>query len=226
MSSETALGASEECEKMLRMIDRAGRPSYDRKKLILYAIISGSRRQIERMLRDLPNLFTTIEDFLWFKLSAVRDPPTSASSSHFSNEGLVPYTLEDLQSYLNKFEPVYYTKNGRDPLVYPYVLLLSVQFLPAIFYLSKEGEEGVSIDAVHIAICLADCGVLLEGSGNQQKAGLMDACAEVAGVIRQYGSVYSRNGNATNLRVFRPRQYRLQYTVGRIETIKNINKQN
>jgi nuclear pore complex protein Nup93 len=199
VSSETAFNASEECEKMLRMTDRAGRPSYDRKKLILYAIISGSRRQIERMLRDLPNLFTTIEDFLWFKLSAVRDPPTGASSSFFSTEGLNPYTLEDLQNYLNKFEPAYYTKNGRDPLVYPYVLLLSVQFLPAILYLSKEGEDGVSIDAVHIAICLADSGVLLEGSGNHQKAGLlMDACAEVSGVIRQYGSVYLRNGNVTN----------------------------
>ncbi|KAJ4809671.1 Nuclear pore complex protein Nup93 [Rhynchospora pubera] len=195
VSSETAISASEECEKMLRMTDRAGRPSYDRKKLILYAIVSGSRRHIERMLRDLPNLFTTIEDFLWFKLSAVRDPPSSASSSLFSTEGLVPYTLEDLQSYLNKFEPAYYTKNGRDPLVYPYVLLLSVQSLPAILYLSKEGEEGVSIDAVHIAICLADRGVL-EGFGSGQKAGvLMDACAEVAGVIRQYGSVYLRNGN-------------------------------
>lgn len=62
MSSETAVAASEECEKMLRMGDRAGRPGYDRKKLLLYAIISGCRRQIDRLLKDLPTLFNTIED--------------------------------------------------------------------------------------------------------------------------------------------------------------------
>ncbi|OAY82013.1 Nuclear pore complex protein NUP93A [Ananas comosus] len=195
VSPEIAISASEECEKMLRMGDRAGRPGYDRKRLLLYAIISGCRRQIDRLLRDVPGLFTTIEDFLWFKLSAVRDCPADSSSVVLS-EGLVPYTLDDLQSYLNKYEPSYYTKNGKDPLVYPYVLLLSIQLLPAILYLSKEvGEEGYNIDAVHISIVLADHGVLLEGSGTGQKMGIMDACAEVASIIRQYGSVFLRHGN-------------------------------
>ncbi|EEC75253.1 hypothetical protein OsI_11561 [Oryza sativa Indica Group] len=195
VSPETALTASEECDKMLRMGDRPGRPGYDRKKLLLYAMICGCRRQIDRLLKDLPTLFNTIEDFLWFKLSALREY-TSASSSNVSNEGLVPYTLEDLQSYLNKFEPSYYTKNGKDPLVYPYVLLLSIQLLPAILYLSKEvGEEGYHVDAVHISIALSDHGVLPDGVGSGQKMGIMDACAEAASIIRQYGSIYLRNGN-------------------------------
>ncbi|ONK76363.1 uncharacterized protein A4U43_C03F26910 [Asparagus officinalis] len=195
VSPETAAAASEECEKLLRIGDRAGRPGYDRKKLLLYAIISGCRRQIDRLLRDLPTLFNTIEDFLWFKLSAVRDCP-SGSSSVLLSEGLVPYSLDDLQGYLNKFEPSYYTKNGKDPLVYPYVLLLSVQLLPAVQYLSKEiGEEGYHIDAVHISITLADHGVLSNGAATGHKIGAMDACAEVASIIRQYGSVYLRHGN-------------------------------
>lgn len=195
VSPETAAAASEECDKMLRMGDRAGRPGYDRKKLLLYAIISGCRRQIDRLLRDLPTLFNTIEDFLWFKLSSVRDCPSGTSSVVLS-EGLVPYSLDDLQSYLNKFEPSYYTKNGKDPLVYPYVLLLSIQLLPAVLYLSKEvGEEGYNIDAVHISITLADPGVLSEGVGTSHKIGVMDACAEAASIIRQYGSVYLRHGN-------------------------------
>ncbi|KQK21691.1 nuclear pore complex protein NUP93A [Brachypodium distachyon] len=195
VSSETALTASEECEKMLRMGDRPGRPGYDRKKLLLYAIICGCRRQIDRLLKDLPTLFNTIEDFLWFKLSALRES-TSASSSNVLNESLVPYTLEDLQNYLNKFEPSYYTKSGKDPLVYPYVLLLSIQLLPAILYLSKEvGEEGFHVDAVHISITLADHGILPEGVGSGQKMGVMDACAEAASIVRQYGSICLRNGN-------------------------------
>lgn len=195
MSAETAAAASEECEKILRMGDRVGRTAYDRKKLLLYAIISGSRRHIDRLLRDIPSLFNTIEDFLWFKLSAVRDCP-SGPSSVILNEGLVPYSLDDLQVYLNKFEPSYYTKNGKDPLVYPYVLLLSIQLLPAVLYLSKEtGDEGFGIDAVHISIVLADHGVLSEGSGLGQKLGVMDAFAETSSIIRQYGSVYLRSDN-------------------------------
>ncbi|CAN6716522.1 unnamed protein product [Malus baccata var. baccata] len=190
-----AASASEECEKMLRMGDRVGRAAYDKKKLLLYALVSGSRRQIDRLLRDLPTLFNTIEDFLWFKLSAVRDCPGGAAPI-VMNESLVPYTLDDLQMYLNKFDPSYYTKNGKDPLVYPYVLLLSIQLIPGMVYLFKEtGDEGYNIDAAHISIVLADHGFLSEGAGAGQKMGVMDAYAEASSIIRQYGSVYLRLGN-------------------------------
>lgn len=193
--SDIAVAAAEECEKMFRMVDRVGRAAYDKKKLLLYAIISGSRRQIDRLLRDLPSLFSTIEDFLWFILSAVRDIP-GGTSSVILNEGLVPYSLDDLQAYLNKFEPSYYTKSGKDPLVYPYVLLLSIQLIPAVSYLSKEaGDEGYNIDAAQIAIVLADNGVLSEDAGTGQKLGVMDAYAEASSIIRQYGSMYLRLGN-------------------------------
>lgn len=190
VSAETAAAASEECEKMLRLGDRIGRASYDKKKLLLYAIVSGSRRQVDRLLRELPTLFNTIEDFLWFTLSVVRESP---GRSDVLSEGLSPYSLEDLQAYLNKFEPSHYTKNGKDPLVYPYVLLLSIQLLPAVLYLSKDmGNEGYNVDAVHISVVLADYGVLSEAG---QKVGIMDAFAEASSIIRQYGSLYLRHGD-------------------------------
>ncbi|CAI8603147.1 unnamed protein product [Vicia faba] len=77
-----------------------------------HAIISGSRRHIDYLLRDQQNLFSSIDDFLWFKLSAVRDCP-SGSSSLVLSDSVIPYTLDDFQSYLNKFESSYYTKNGK-----------------------------------------------------------------------------------------------------------------
>ncbi|PWA69589.1 nucleoporin interacting component (Nup93/Nic96-like) family protein [Artemisia annua] len=194
VSVETASIAAEECEKMLRMGDRAGRGTFDKKKLLLYALISGSRRQIDRLLREQPTLFNTIEDFLWFKLCAVRD--SSGGSSSALNEGLLPYSLDDLQAYLNKYEPSYYTKNGKDPLVYPYVLLLSIQLVPAVLYLSKDtGDDGYNVDAAHIAIVLADHGVLSDFTGTGHKLGVMDAIAESASIIRQYGSLYLRHNN-------------------------------
>ncbi|KAJ7972191.1 Nuclear pore protein [Quillaja saponaria] len=193
--ADIAAAASEECEKMLRMGDRVGRAAYDKKKLLLYAIISGSGRQIDRLLRDVPTLFNTIEDFLWFKLSAVRDCPDGASSLVLT-DGLVPYSLDDLQVYLNKFEPSYYTKNGKDPLVYPYVLLLSIQLLPAVSYMSKEsGDEGYDIDAAHISIVLADHGVLSEDAGAGKNLGVMDSYAEASSITRQYGSRYLHHGD-------------------------------
>lgn len=189
VSAETAASAAEECEKMLRMGDRVGRTAYDKKKLLLYAIVSGCRRQIDRLLRELPTLFNTIEDFLWFKLCAVRDQP--GGSSFALNDGSSPYTLNDLQAYLNKFEPSYYTKNGKDPLVYPYVLLLSIQLLPAIMYLYKDmGNEAYNIDAVHISIVLGDHGILAESFGAGQTLGMMDAFAEASSLVRQYGALY------------------------------------
>ncbi|KAL7134184.1 hypothetical protein ABFS83_11G010000 [Erythranthe nasuta] len=197
VSAETAAAASEECEKILRMVDRVGRPSYDKKKLLLHAIISGSRKLVDRLLRELPTIFNTIEDFLWFMLSAVRDSSGGSSPSVVLNGGTSPvYSLEDLQAYLNKFEPSYYTKNGKDPLVYPYVLLLSIQLLPAVVHLSKDmGDDGYSIDSVHISIVLADYGVLSEGSVSGQKLGVMDVFAETSSIIRQYGAAYLRHGD-------------------------------
>ncbi|KAL3698515.1 hypothetical protein R1sor_012591 [Riccia sorocarpa] len=195
VSPATAAAVSEECERMARTGDRPGRPGYDKKKMLLYAIVSGSRQQGDRLLRDIPVLFSTIEDFLWFKLAMVRDAPGDASIAAVAHLGLTPYTLEDLQSYLIKFEPSYYTKNGKDPLVYPYVLLLSLQFHTAISYIMKEGSaEGYPIDAVHIAIALADFGYWPEGGGDSQRYGAMDSVSEVASIIRQYGLTYVRQG--------------------------------
>ncbi|KAL3738886.1 hypothetical protein ACJRO7_020288, partial [Eucalyptus globulus] len=183
VSANTAATASEECEKFLRMGDWVGLATYDKKRLLLYAMISDSRRA----------LLTTKEDFLWFKLLTIREFPLGGSFAIFS-ESSVPYSLEDLQAYLNKSAASYHTKNGKDPLVY--ILLLSIQFLHAILYLSKEArDEGYNIDATHIAIALDDHGVLMEGTGAGSKFGVMDAYAEASSMIRQHGYSYLRLGD-------------------------------
>ncbi|CAA2986648.1 nuclear pore complex NUP93A-like [Olea europaea subsp. europaea] len=63
------------------------------------------------------------------------------------------YMMSVLEAYLNRFEPSYYTKNGKDLLVYQYILLLSIQLLQAVLYLSKDmGDEAYNIDDVHMSI--------------------------------------------------------------------------
>lgn len=53
-----------------------------------------------------------------FKLSLVREP---------AGAGPAAASLAELQAYLAQYPPSYYTKNGKEPLVYPYVLALSLQ---------------------------------------------------------------------------------------------------
>lgn len=192
VSGVTAAAAAEECERMMRTGDRPGRAGTDKYKLLVYVIISGSRQLMDKLLRETPTLFNTIEDFLWFNLVVARDE--SCTSSQSTSVGIQLYTIEELQAYLLKFEPSYYTRNGRDPLVYPYVLLLSLQLHAAVSYLVNE-SGGDQIDAVHIAITIADKGVLLNGISNAHKLGSMDSVAEVSGIIRYYGLSYKRQKN-------------------------------
>lgn len=188
MSPSTAAAILEECERMIRSSDRAGRGGYDKKKLLLYTIVCGSRQQADALLRDMPSLFSTIEDFLWFRLAMIGNPSDTSSSA----DGSKSYTLEELQSYLTKFQPSHYTKNGKDPLVYPYVLLLSLQFHAAIIYMMKEDSH---VDGVHIAIAAADFGCFSDGATGVKKLGSMDAASEVASIVRHFALTYVRQGN-------------------------------
>jgi len=189
VSPNTAAAILEECERMVRSGDRAGRGGYDKKKLLLYTIVCGSRQQADGLLRDMPSLFSTIEDFLWFRLAMIGNP---SDMSRTSADGSTSYTLEELQSYLTKFQPSHYTKNGKDPLVYPYVLLLSLQFHAAIVYMIKEDSH---VDSVHIAITVADYGCFSEGATGVKRLGSMDASSEAASIIRHFALTYVRQGN-------------------------------
>ena len=189
VSPNTAAAVLEKCERMVRSSDRAGRGGYDKKKLLLYTIVCGSRQQADGLLRDMPSLFSTIEDFLWFRLAMIGNP---SDLSRTSADGSMSYTLEELQSYLTKFQPSQYTKNGKHPLVYPYVLLLSLQFHTAIVYMIKEDSH---VDSVHIAIAVADYGCFSDGSAGVKRLGSKDAASEVASIIRHFALTYVRHGN-------------------------------
>ncbi|GBG69349.1 hypothetical protein CBR_g4043 [Chara braunii] len=225
----TAAAVTEECERMIRTGERHGKPGYDKQRMLLYVIVSGSRMLGERLLAQIPGLFRTIEDFMWFKLALVRDAAaygcpgsgpegggslllggegrtflsTSSSSTAFVSTAAPsapePYTLDQLQIYLRQYPDSYYTKNGRDPLVYPYVLLLSLQLHASIVYLFKDHtSEDFRVDAVHIGVALADCGVLNEGpevERGQISLVTTDAVSDIASIIRQYGMSFARAGD-------------------------------
>ncbi|KAH6794611.1 hypothetical protein C2S52_005088 [Perilla frutescens var. hirtella] len=197
ISEKTAAAASEECENILQMVTRVGWSSVDKKKLLLHAMISGSRDLIKQLLRKSSTFFDKVTDWLWFALSAVRESSGDSSSSAVLNGRISSYCLEDLQLYVNALKPSHYTVNGTCPLVYPYALLLSIQLLPGIVRLGINNGDGgyYSVDTVHIAIVLADYGVLSEGSGSGQKFSVTDALADASSIIRQYGTYHLERGD-------------------------------
>lgn len=145
----------------------------------------------DSLLRDMPSLFSTIEDFLWFRLAMIGNSSDTSSQARPSADGSMSYTLEEFQTYLTKFQPSHNTKNGKDPLVYPYVLLLSLEFDAAVVYMMKQD----TVDSVHAAITVADYGCLFEGNIVVKKLGSMDAASEVASITRHYALTYVRQGN-------------------------------
>ncbi|CAI5514845.1 unnamed protein product [Closterium sp. Naga37s-1] len=266
----TSAAAADECDRMARTASHSSlsRPGasftgaaaggaaggVDRRKFLLYVLISGRKALADRLLREAPSLFPTIEDFMWFHLAILRqtDPSprsqaspsglafsgrdgggwmggfggasgadaASASAAAAANSG-VYCTLENLQAYLSRFDPSYYTKNGKDPLVYPYVLLLSLQLHAAVVYHLESIDV---VDAVHLGIALAHSGGLQlamrggaggggggavrgdgadggggagGGAGGGGGAGaVVDAEADIAGIIRKYAvSVFLRAGD-------------------------------
>ncbi|KAI3844351.1 hypothetical protein MKW92_026370 [Papaver armeniacum] len=185
VSQETAAAASSECEDLLRTVNLISRPELV-KKFLLFAIISGSREQVDWFRKeDLKAFFNTVDEVMWFKLSAVRNCTCDGAASPVtSNSGLVvPYTLHDLQLRLNKVKPSSYKKH---PLVYAYLLLLSTQFLPAMICMSQKTarDDGFIIDAVHVLIALADQGLLSD-----------DDISEASKLIRHYGSALLHSDN-------------------------------
>lgn len=70
------------------------------------------------------------------------------------------YTLASLQQELNRWGPKYYSKNGKEPLLYLTVLLLSLQFKRALqFMLKEEMFKNYRLDGIHLAIALYFCQV-------------------------------------------------------------------
>lgn len=76
-------------------------------------------------------------------------PPPPAASS------LTKYSLADLQAYLNKFTRGHYTKEGREPLLYVSVLLLSLQLHAAVAHLCRDLDDpALLMDGLHLGLAL------------------------------------------------------------------------
>ncbi|RIA93172.1 Nup93/Nic96-domain-containing protein [Glomus cerebriforme] len=121
---------------------------YDPYKCLLYQIIA----QMEELPQRLPtdSISPTFEDFMWLHLMCVRE--MDIESETVSDI----LSLERFQKKVRDLGPTHFNHYGKDPMQYFRVLLLTLQFEKAIYYLYHEYTE----DAVHFAISLAYYGLL------------------------------------------------------------------
>ena len=122
-------------------------------KLIVYNIIG--RCEVNKSFSTICN---TTQDFMWLKLTLVRetDDILPVQFQHCD------YPLSKLQNVILEYGPDHFSKNGRNPLLYVHVLLLSLQFERAIQYLSS--IDFYTVEVIHFALSLYHYGLLLSPS--------------------------------------------------------------
>jgi hypothetical protein len=192
-AAEAYARASEDAEAALREAPPAAGRAF---RLALGAALCGDARAGDAAHAACPELFGTIEDFLWHKLTLVRSGAAAVAASAAlpgtpatpgapaSASALVPYMLSDLQAYLARFEPAHYAKGGREPLLAATVLVLSLRFAAALSFLAEDPlAEGYALDGVHVAAALTAAGAL-RGAGGERGA---DVAGAAARLLASYG---------------------------------------
>lgn len=178
-----------ECDRLLR--DREARtasPHFPQRAMI-YALLAGSNRAADALAREYPSIFPTIEDFLWLKLGLIRLEQRSVG---LASSGLEWYSLQDFQKALQQYPASHYSHNGREPLLYAVVLLLSLQSTAAVNFLARDpSTRDVRLDSVHVGICLWHANVIPPGgsgvhTGVVHEDPLSDSKDSVGGIIHQY----------------------------------------
>ena len=184
--------AAEEAERALR--EPPGRPGRAH-RAALAAMLSGDGSLADAVQSAFPELFTTIEDFLWFRLATVRAAaaaptggapplspllrgPASGESSPGGTGAGGYYSLAELQSYLSRFPASHYAKGGREPLLAATVLVLSLRLGGACSFLAGDAlAEGHAVDGAHLACALA-CAppAALQQLGQEQAQDKAGAC--------------------------------------------------
>jgi len=144
-------------------------------KVILFNIVG--RCDPDRS--SFPYAIVTIQDFFWLKLSLLEYPleSTSGSSSlrgdarstlidpYISAKGA--FSLETLQEFVTeRYGDEYWSKQGRFPMLYFFILLMSQQFEKAIRYLSE--FDVYAVDMIHFAMSLYFYGVLRQPPSESQ----------------------------------------------------------
>lgn len=182
-----------EAERLLRDKAALAGPLKTPFAVLCCALLASDNKVLDQLLTavsslKLAPLLTTLEDYMWAKLSLVSSQasPSQASTS---------YGLPELAADLARWPPAYYTKNGAEPLLYVTVLLLSLQFSAAVKFLWQDASSRpYRLDAVHLAIALH--------WENVFSALPVDPSFDVALMVQSYGRKFVHQDSRTALHYY------------------------
>mmetsp|Transcript_26955 Transcript_26955/g.58903 ORF Transcript_26955/g.58903 Transcript_26955/m.58903 type:complete len:850 (+) Transcript_26955:117-2666(+) len=206
LSDRSAALLARECERLLR--DKAALKGQIRYPymVLLCALLAGDNRAVDALSATLnslsvPPVLSTIEDFMWAKLSLVSTTAglgqqgPSGMGMYSSVSVVPPYTLAELHADLNRWPAAYYSKQGKEPLLYVTVLLLSLQFQEALQFLWKdETTKMYRVDAVHMAIAMHQEQALAVNPG--------DSGLDIGGMIHSYSRKFVHVDSAVALQYY------------------------
>ncbi|KAG9302164.1 hypothetical protein G9A89_020598 [Geosiphon pyriformis] len=146
-------------------------------KLTVYHILA------QLSLTTFPNTaIPSTEDYLWFNLMIIQ---YDNSESDSINETVF---ARDFQKYIVQFGPNSYTSDGKDPVQYFKVLLISAQFERAVDYLVK---TDFSVEAVHFGIALAYYGLLRAPDSQETMAMLVESSDGISAYLNFNALIYN-----------------------------------
>ena len=116
----TAAAMAQQATRMLKADPRSADKSRPH-LLALYVLLSGDAQCARDLMVVHPTFFGYLQDFMWFQLAMVRVGGGGAAAAAGA------FTVSDLQAYLRQYPAAHYSRDGREPLLYVTVLLLSLQ---------------------------------------------------------------------------------------------------
>ena len=114
---------------------------------------------------------------------------TTLTSSTYTHEE--PHRLAELQQQLAQYPANYYTRDGKEPLLYAILLLLTLQFEGCVQYLATYSPGGglggdqaypYAIEAVHLCVIFSYYGVFELGTDIRSRGSAL--CSDI---VHDYG---------------------------------------
>jgi nuclear pore complex protein Nup93 len=122
-------------------------------KLAVLLSLYGCKKAQNKYLRDFPLFFTSIEDFIWFRLTCVNKTTPFNSNSKKS-------LLYELRRYLNIEKKEYREWKISKPFTYIKLLLFNQNFNCALSYMGSLRDPILIIVTLHIALGLFSYGLI------------------------------------------------------------------
>jgi len=138
--------------KLMLTYRRLVRSSHDPFKRIVYCIVGGCDPADNH-----PEVATSIDDYLWLRLSLISVSSASSDATSSSSESL---TLRQIQIQLTEEYGESHFHADEQPLRYAQVLLLTGQYEAAAAFLSRAAGGQLRPHAVHFALAVHALGLL------------------------------------------------------------------